>query len=120
MFAVNYVIETSLLRRFVWRVLNSISGSPLDPFRVMEAAVLALDAQWQHAWNDDRLTPERVAQLIKGVDWNVYEQDVKDKRSVFESRPIESSMQGLAVPLVREVLRRDPAIKTILEIGANY
>lgn len=29
-------------------------------------------------------------------------------------------MQGLTIPLVREVIKRDPSIKSILEIGANY
>jgi hypothetical protein len=75
---------------------------------------------WEWTCPGDHLSPEWIKKLTEVYDWGVYEADMNARRSSFTSRPIEETMQGVAMPLIREAIRIDPSIKSIHEIGAYY
>jgi hypothetical protein len=100
--------------------LRRWQDTPPDDHATEQDAVTKLDRDWQWAWDGDRLSADFIKELTKGAEWPVYEQDIRNRHSSFTERPLEQTMQGLSVPLVREVLRIDPSVKSILEIGAYY
>ncbi len=68
--------------------------------------------------------PERLSQSeldqINATPWHLYETDIVNRLSVFETRPIERSMQGSIMPLLRRLLQEDPSIRSMTEIGAYH
>jgi hypothetical protein len=65
----------------------------------------------------DRLTPHEVADMTAH---QISHEDLDTRRQYHRDYPIERTFQGLAAPLVEEVLRTDPDVRSVLNIGANY
>jgi len=65
----------------------------------------------------NRLTPAEVGALSR------YMLDVQDldlRRAHFKAVDIERTFQGLLLPLVRELLKRDPSVRRVVNVGVNY
>jgi hypothetical protein len=76
-------------------------------------------ADWLKISPPDRLTQAEQEQL-KATPWEVYEADIVHRLRIFGSRPIERSMQGSVMPLLRRLLHEDSSIRSIVEIGAYH
>jgi len=65
----------------------------------------------------NRLTSTEVGALSR------YMLDVQDldlRRAHFKSVDIDRTFQGLLLPMVRELLKMDPSIRRIVDVGVNY
>lgn len=119
-----FVVETKPDISTRTRVLNYgcqlLQKIGFSPNSKAEQEVLERYIRLLHRSFPDRLSPEEVEKANTDGDWDVYEKDRIGRKSVFDSRPVEKTMQGLAVPLVQEAIQIDSSIQSVLEIGAYY
>ncbi|MEI7431731.1 MAG: hypothetical protein WCL27_14860 [Betaproteobacteria bacterium] len=59
-------------------------------------------------------------QVQEVTDYLVQVRDLELRRDYFNTRPVEKTLSGLALPLVVDVLEHDKTISTVLNIGAYY
>ena len=64
-----------------------------------------------------RLSLKQVQEI---ADYLVQVKDLELRRDYFNTRPVEKTLSGLALPLVVDVLEHDETISTVLNIGAYY
>jgi hypothetical protein len=64
-----------------------------------------------------RLTQEEIEDLAAFM-LNV--QELPTRREYFRTRPIETTFQGLVIPLIDWVTEHDPKVKLVLNVGAHY
>jgi len=102
---------------FRWRMglgacLNYFSGP------AAESARLAREAYVMRARSPGTTLPTEEVRRMSQFMHDVQEKD--RRREYFQTTQLERTFQGQMVPLVSRVLRSDPTIKKVVNIGAHY
>jgi hypothetical protein len=73
---------------------------------------------WLASSPPDRLSAAEVKEL-SSYPWDAYEKDLATRRYVF-TKPMEETLQGQTVPLMRHLIKNDSSLKKLVEIGCYY
>ncbi|MBN1122991.1 MAG: hypothetical protein JXJ17_18085 [Anaerolineae bacterium] len=66
--------------------------------------------------NNDQLTDQQIDEII-AYQTHVYS---TPRGSHFGENPVEETIQGRVIPMIESILTRDPAVRSVLNIGARY
>lgn len=112
-------LEHSYFEKLIWRVRIKIGKliysfiKPVRDLNLVEKRALVHKARSP----GEQLTENEITYLKK------YMLDVQDRDlrcEYFKTTPIERTFQGLILPLVEQIISKDPSIKTIVNIGISY
>jgi hypothetical protein len=88
----------------------------LEPVRELHRTERIANVQQQRSAGD-RMSATQLAEI------GPYLAEISDidiRREFFQGRPLDQTLQGIVVPLVEDVLERDPEVRSVLNIGAYY
>jgi hypothetical protein len=66
--------------------------------------------------NDDHLSEQQIKEIVD-YQSHVYS---TSRSKHFETYPVEETIQGQVIPMIMSILDRDPAVRSVLNIGARY
>lgn len=96
--------------------LTLVGGKAVEDQQAIDRRMKA----WLEYSPPDRMSKSEVEERMTMTSWDVYEKDVESRRSVYVGRPIEKTMQGCVMPLIRKLLKDDPSVQSLVEVGAYY
>jgi hypothetical protein len=77
----------------------------------------ALRARAERGGQRDRLSEDELTEMMA---FQLAVEDVLYRRAHFRDTPLHLTVQGQAVPLVEAIVRRDPAVRSLVDIGVRY
>jgi hypothetical protein len=93
---------------------RTLAVDPRLPWAEEVAALEARDAARRHR---DRLSPEELAEMVA---FQLAVEDLPFRRGHFRDIPLDLTIQGQVVPLVERIVREDPGVRSVMNIGARY
>jgi hypothetical protein len=118
-FQMNKTLAYSPWQRWRWQLRLKIGryfNSFIDPVAAVELAERRAYVNIARS-PGYRLTDAQISSLSA---WMLSVQDRAIRQEYFRTTPLERTFQGLVVPLVEEVLKRDRSVRHVMNIGANY
>jgi hypothetical protein len=108
-----YVLIGQLLTMFGVR---QVSGRRLKQALKYFNYKQEFEAYCRNYESNDQLTGEQIDEIV-AYQTHVYS---TPRSRHFEENPVEETIQGQAIPMIESILDRDPAVRSVLNIGARY